>query len=144
MPSNLNSISVFGCDKLVASWKAWGLQKLPSLRSLFIGGTEDVESFPDFGLLPTSLISLSIEFSNLKSLDREGLQHLISLEELQITRCPELKYMPEEGLPTSISILRIHGCPLLEKQWKKRKGKEWREIAHVPHVGSDYKRIRTN
>jgi len=141
LPSNLNSISIYGCEKLIASRMGWGLQNLPILKYFIIRGkNEDLESFPEAQLLPTSLTYLSISgFPNLKSLDKKGLQHLIALEELNIWRCPKLKYMPEQGLSTSLSILNIDDCPLLKKEWERKKGKEWRKIAHVEQIWIDHK-----
>jgi hypothetical protein len=100
---------------------------------LFIcGETGEVESFPEVGLLPTNLTVLQImNFPNMKSLDKKGLQHLASLEELRIYSCHILKYMPEEGLPASISVLLISNCPLVKKQCLGKQGKEWRKMAHV-------------
>jgi hypothetical protein len=46
-------------------------------------------------------------FEKLKSLDKKGLQHLTALEELKISSCPKLECMPEDGLPASLSTLRI-------------------------------------
>jgi hypothetical protein len=40
--------------------------------------------------------------------------------------------MPEDGLPASLSTLRIYKCPLLKKEWQTKKGKEWHKIAHIP------------
>ncbi|XP_059434162.1 putative disease resistance protein At3g14460 [Corylus avellana] len=133
LPSNLKSVSIVDCDNLVAGRMEWGLQKLPFLKSLFICGEKgDAKSFPEVGLLPTNLTSLQImNFPSLKSLDKRGFQHLASLEELRIYDCPMLKYMPEEGLPASVSVLLINNCPLLKKQLHKKKGKEWLKIAHV-------------
>jgi hypothetical protein len=71
------------------------------------------------GLLHSVLTHLLIlAFTNMKFLDKKELQHLPSLEELWINDCPKLKYMPEKGLPTSLSIIGIgiRGCPLLKKQ----------------------------
>ncbi|KAF5445890.1 hypothetical protein F2P56_031565 [Juglans regia] len=134
LPLSLISIYIRGCDKLVTSRMGWGLKKLHSLRLLEISGkSEDVESFPEEELLPTTLPYLYIsKFQNLRSLDKKGLQHLTSIKQLWICDCPKLKCMPEEGLPASLSILEVYHCPLLKKQWQKRKGKEWRKIAHVP------------
>jgi hypothetical protein len=75
LPSNLNSIEIIFCEKLIASRMGWGLQNLPFLKSFSIGGNnEDLESFPEAQLLPTSLTSLSIfYFPNLKCLDKKGL-----------------------------------------------------------------------
>jgi hypothetical protein len=139
LPSNLNSIGINGCEKLIASRMGWGLQNLPFLKDFSIGGkNEDLVSFPEAQLLPTSLTYLSIgNFPNLKSLDKKGLQHLIALEQLEIYFCPKLKYMGEQGLPASLSILKIRRCPLLKKEWKRRKGKEWRKIAHVEQIWID-------
>jgi hypothetical protein len=68
LPLNLKSINIYACNKLVASQVGWGLQNLPFLEHLTIGGnSEDVEFFPKAQLLPTSLTSLSISgFPNLK------------------------------------------------------------------------------
>ncbi|XP_059435025.1 putative disease resistance RPP13-like protein 1 [Corylus avellana] len=133
LPSNLKSVSIVDCDNLVAGRMEWGLQKLPFLKSLFICGEKgDAKSFLEVGLLPPNLTALQIKnFPCLKSLDKSGFQHLASLEELRIDNCPMLKYMPEEGLPASISVLLINSCPLLKKQLHKKKGKEWFKIAHV-------------
>lgn len=139
LPSNLNSIIIDNCDKLFASRMRWGLQRLPSVHYLFIGGESgEVESFPEAELLPTSLTDLRVAgFPNLRSLDKKGLQHLTSLELLEIHMCPKIKSMPEEGLPASLSLLRIHKCPLLKQQLQRKKGKEWRKIAHVPSIWID-------
>jgi Leucine-rich repeat (LRR) protein len=116
LPSNLNTISIVNCEKLLASRMGWGLQNLPFLKRLEIMGiSEDVKSFPEDGVLPTSLTYLYIlGFQNLKSLDNKGLQHLTALEELCISDCPKLECMPKDGLPASLSMLNISYCPKLE------------------------------
>ncbi|KAG7950981.1 hypothetical protein I3843_13G143800 [Carya illinoinensis] len=136
LPSKLGCISIKDCDKLVTNRRGWGLQNLPSIETLTIeGNCKDVESFPEAGLLPTSLHYLQIgKFPNMKSLDYKALRHLNSLGSLTIKSCPKLKFMQEEGLPASISTLRISGCALLEKQLQSRKGKAWRKIAHIPLI----------
>ena len=76
-----------------------------------------------------------------KSLDKNGLQHLTSLQQLHVLDCLKLESMPKEGLPTSLSIIQIEGCPLLRKWWQSKKGKERREIPDVDHVlidGEEY------
>ncbi|XP_059441885.1 putative disease resistance protein At3g14460 [Corylus avellana] len=142
LPSNLKSILIIGCEKLIASRMGWGLQNLPFLRSLSIGGnSEDVESFPEEQLLPTNLTYLGIwYFPNLKFLDKKGIQHLNALERLSIWNCPQLKYMPEQGLPPSLS-LSILECPLLKEKLQSKKGKEWFKIAHLEQIWIDYKWI---
>ncbi|KAG6677074.1 hypothetical protein I3842_14G008200 [Carya illinoinensis] len=61
LPSNLKQIVISGCKKLIANWKGWGLQILPSLEWLDIGGeSENVESFLGELLLPITLTNLKI------------------------------------------------------------------------------------
>ncbi|KAG6682860.1 putative disease resistance protein At3g14460 [Carya illinoinensis] len=136
LPSKLVGISIIDCDKLVVNRRGWELQNLPSIRGVTIkGNCKDVDSFPEVGLLPTSLLCISIEnFPNMKSLDCKALRHLTRLAKLSICSCPKLKFMQEEGLPTSISILLISKCALLEKQLESKKGKAWRKIAHIPSI----------
>ncbi|KAG2675063.1 hypothetical protein I3760_13G166900 [Carya illinoinensis] len=136
LPSKLVLIDIKNCDKLFASRRGWGLQNLPSLQVIGIGGNyKDVDSFPEAGLLPTSLKYLYIGgFPIMKCLDYKTLRHLTSLDELAIYSCPQLKFIQEEGLPASIYKLRIDDCALLEKQLQSRKGKAWRKIAHIPLI----------
>ncbi|KAJ6944456.1 hypothetical protein NC652_009751 [Populus alba x Populus x berolinensis] len=86
-------------------------------------------------LLPSSLTSLTIySLEHLKYLDYKGLQHLTSLTELVIFRCPMLESMPEEGLPSSLSSLVINNCPMLGESCEREKGKYWPKISHIPHI----------
>ena len=143
LPSNLNRFVIDVSEKIFATRMEWGLQRLHSLRILLFsnlaGDCRDVESFPEEDLLPTSLSTLGIAgFPNLRSLDKKGLQHLTSLEELWIKDCPKLKHMPaKKGQPISVSHLRIHQCPLFTKRLQRKKGKEWRKIAHIPFIEID-------
>nr|KYP44675.1 Putative disease resistance RPP13-like protein 1 [Cajanus cajan] len=94
----------------------------------------DVESFPEEGLLPSSLTSLWIyNCPNLKTLDYKGLCHL-SLEILFLYYCGSLQCLPEEGLPRSISTLEIFGCPLLKQRCQKPQGEDWGKISHIKNI----------
>ena len=140
LPTNLNRFVIDVSEKLFANRMDWGLQRLCSLQILLFsnlaGDCQDVQSFPEENLLPTSLSTLGIAgFPNLRSLDKRGLQHLTSLEELWIKDCPKLKHMPtKKGMPISISHLQIRQCSLLTKRLQRKKGKEWRKIAHIPFI----------
>ncbi|KAL9349271.1 hypothetical protein Peur_056526 [Populus x canadensis] len=134
-PSTLQLLWIRNCNKLIAGRMQWGLQTLPSLSHLDIGGDENVESFPEEMLLPSNLTSLSIyDLQHLKSLDYKGLQHLTSLTSLSISRCPRIESMPEEGLPSSLSSLRISNCPMLGESCEREKGKDWPKISHMPSI----------
>ena len=136
LPSNLKCMSLWSCSKLVASLKgAWGTE--PSLGSLYIREV-DAECFPGEGLLPHSLTQLLIyDCPNLKKLDYKGLCHLSSLEKLELSNCPILLSLPEEGLPKSISELKIEDCPLLRQRCKKEEGEDWEKIAHIKSIWVD-------
>jgi leucine-rich repeat protein SHOC2 len=113
----------------------WNLQALQCLSHLSFGEYEDIESFPEKTLLPTTLIILGIwDLQNLKSLDYEGLQHLTSLTQMRISHCPNLQSMPDEGLPSSLSSLIISQCPLLEQRCLHNQGEDWPKISHIPDI----------
>ena len=117
----------------------WALQRLQSLKILAFMNHDrdcwDVESFPEEYLLPTTVTHLYITgFGNLRTLDNNGFQHLNSLQYLSLEDCPKLKHMPEEGLPVTISNVKIITCPLLTKRLQRKKGKEWSNIAHTPFI----------
>ncbi|KAG6628442.1 hypothetical protein CIPAW_14G013700 [Carya illinoinensis] len=148
LPSNLKQIVISRCKKLIANRMGWGLQILPSLEWLEIiwdDKLEDhVESFPGGLLLPTTLTNLKISsFGNLKSLDKEGFQHLTSLEELHLNDCPNLRYMPEEGFPTSLHVLKIKNCdPVLKEELERKEGEEWLKVTCVPNIIITHKVIQ--
>jgi Leucine-rich repeat (LRR) protein len=137
LPSNVQRMNVQICDKRFARRAGWSLQKLLSLSVNYTN--EDVESFPEPGLLPSCLTQLRIfGFPNMKSLDKKGLQDLTSLQQLSVRDCPKLEYIPKEGLPTSLSIIKIFNCPLLRKRWQSKKEKERRKIPNVDHILIDH------
>ncbi|THG18868.1 putative disease resistance protein At3g14460 [Camellia sinensis] len=146
----------------------WSLQRLPSLRTLCLVGSEDYrwKSISEDGmLLPTSLTYLSIlSFPNLEKLSFKDFQDLTSLETLRITNCCKLTSLPKEGLPPSLLHLwindcpkfasfpkqglpplllwlEIKGCPILKRRCQKGKGRYWRLISHIPRVDIDDKFI---
>ncbi|KAF3437401.1 hypothetical protein FNV43_RR20154 [Rhamnella rubrinervis] len=106
LPS-LVELTIYGCEQLT---------------TLGIHHSQDmVDSFPEEGLLPTSLRTLDI-------------CHLINLQSLRISDCPRLQCLPEIGLPTSLSHLEIIGCPLLKKRCQRDIGEDWSKIAHISRV----------
>ncbi|KAJ7947222.1 LRR and NB-ARC domain disease resistance protein [Quillaja saponaria] len=119
------------CDKLVDCRMDWNL-RTPLSKLQIYGKYENVESFPEEGLLPTSLTFLSLEkFSSLQKLDNKGMQNLISLEQLHIANCPRLESLTEEKLPGSLIKLTIRECQLLEKGILMKKVEIWPKIAHI-------------
>ncbi|KAL4612493.1 hypothetical protein ACB092_08G203400 [Castanea dentata] len=98
LPSNLFSLRIDDCKKLICNRMEWGLQRLQSLKVLQFRNDDpdcwDVESFPEEYLLPTTVTHLVVHgFGNLRTLDNKGYQHLTSLQYLRIGGCPkELKF----------------------------------------------------
>ena len=138
LPSNLQILEINWCDKLFLRRMEWGLQSLHSLREIriwYYGG--EVGSFPEEALLPPSLVHLNILFTHLTSLNGRGFQHLTLLKQLEIWVCDNLQRLPEEGFPASLSILDIFDCPLLKKRYRRKNGKEWRKISHIPFIRID-------
>ncbi|CAL5361702.1 unnamed protein product [Camellia sinensis] len=149
LPSSLHSLEIEDCSKLTARRREWDLQRLPSLRRFRLAGEhvrnwgqsfpeDGVESFPEEGLLPSTLMSLCIEnLPNLKSLNNRGLQLLGSLKYMKIVRCPQIQSLVEEGLPNSLFMLEFFGCPMLKPRYLKGEGQDWHKIACVPVIHVD-------
>ncbi|KAM6567913.1 hypothetical protein CsatA_027041 [Cannabis sativa] len=119
----------------------WNWKTLPHLTTLIIdgyGNEEDMESFPEEGLLPPTITHLGIcYFAKLRGLDKNGLSQLTSLQTLYITNCPELQTLSEEGFPTSFTSLYTYQCPLVEKKYDPKKSENeeyWNKISHIPNV----------
>ncbi|GMN70715.1 hypothetical protein TIFTF001_055859 [Ficus carica] len=144
-PSNLKKLDIFGCPMLIANRMKWDLQRLSSLQSLVLQGIEiegGVDSFPEEGLLPSTLTSLHIfYFENLETLNGKSFHNLTSLQELTIFSCKELQCLPEEGLPPSLARLEINRSPLLEQRCQRGTGEDWPKIQHVPYIEIGYKEI---
>ncbi|GMN37867.1 hypothetical protein TIFTF001_042707 [Ficus carica] len=137
-PSNLKELDIWGCPMLIANRMKWDLQRLSSLQSLFLQQFEiegGVDSFPEEGLLPSTLTSLSIfELKNLKTLNGKSFHNLTSLQQLTILGCEELQCLPEEGLPPSLARLEINGSPLLEQRCQRGTGEDWPKIQYIPNI----------
>ncbi|KAL6312087.1 hypothetical protein AAG906_015481 [Vitis piasezkii] len=138
LPSTLNSLVVHNCKKLTPQVE-WGLHRLASLTDFRIsGGCEDLESFPKESLLPSTLTSLQISgLPNLRSLDGKGLQLLTSVQNLEINDCAKLQSLTADGLPSSLSFLKISNCPWLKRQYEFWKGEDWHYISHIPRIVID-------
>ncbi|XP_068312445.1 putative disease resistance protein At3g14460 [Pyrus communis] len=160
--SNLQALSFECCRKLAANRSLWGLTRLNSLRQLEInfteeGGEEMGCSFPDEGLLPTALTHLAIhKHPNLTTIQGKVLRQLTSLQYLTIQGCPEvqcfleeapkslkclfiyecpnIRCLPGEWLPTSLYLLYIRSCPLLEERFRRETGEDWPKIAHIRNM----------
>jgi hypothetical protein len=64
---------------------------------------------------------------------------LSSLVELTINNCPGITSLPEwiKGL-TALRLLRIIGCPEVERQCERGKGEDWHLISHIRDIRIGY------
>ncbi|XP_023763068.1 putative disease resistance protein At3g14460 [Lactuca sativa] len=132
-PPKLCRLEIGGLKKPISKW---GPQTFPtSLVSLGLTGgqSEDVSNFSRLShLLPSSLTSLDIiGFEKVESVSM-GLQHLTSLQNLNIINCPKATDLPEMLLPSLLS-LRIIGCPNLKERSSKR-GSYFLLISRIPYT----------
>ncbi|XP_027913640.1 putative disease resistance protein RGA4 [Vigna unguiculata] len=125
----LESLTICGCPELVAlpnkmsqltalqhvsinicSTLPDGLQRVPSLRSLYICDYKST-SLPDW------------------------LGDISTLEELIINYCRELRSLPSSiQRLTNLSHLSICKCPHLKKRCKRETGEDWQYINHIPKI----------
>ena len=143
LPS-LTMLQVWRCRQLMPLLPRPDLETdtaFPCLRTMDIHMCPDQGSFLEGGL-PSSVTSLQIFNCNkLESLNSEGFHGLTSLEQLVIGRCQELKCLPDEGLPNSLSYLCISDCPLLQPRCQRNEGQDWTKIAHIPRIELDWEFI---
>ncbi|KAM3302817.1 hypothetical protein P3S67_013847 [Capsicum chacoense] len=107
LPFNLQILKISDCEKLVNGRKEWHLQRLPSLRELYIidnGSDEEIVGGENWEL-PCSIRSLLI--GNLKTLSSQVLNSLTSLESLWTFNLLQVQSLLEEGLPSSLSELYL-------------------------------------
>ncbi|XP_030540855.2 putative disease resistance RPP13-like protein 1 [Rhodamnia argentea] len=146
LPPNLLELTVDGCENLKQPVREWGLHMLKSLKYLEIdcsmGGEGEKVSFPSgqnedgwSALFPSSLTSLWL--NNMRNVERlsSGLRnHLSSLEDLRLEGCPKLRYLPEDGFPPSLRVLRIFRCEMMKDRCSKLNGEYWHLIQEIPYV----------
>ncbi|GKE51258.1 NB-ARC domains-containing protein [Tanacetum coccineum] len=106
----------------------------PSLVDLtLIGGSAEEDDVSSCLMLPSSLTRLQLcYFGKLESVSM-GLQHLTSLQHLQIHNCPKIEDLPETLLPFLLT-LQIWDCPDNLKEKISRRGSYWPLVSYIPYM----------
>ncbi|AES69847.1 putative P-loop containing nucleoside triphosphate hydrolase, leucine-rich repeat domain, L [Medicago truncatula] len=129
LPPKLRSINIKSV-RIATPVDGWGLQHLTSLSRLYIGGNDVddiVNTLLKERLLPISLVSLDISnLCEIQSFDGNGLGHLSSLKTLGFYNCSRLESLSKDTFPSSLKILRIMECPLLEANYKSQR---WEQLS---------------
>ncbi|KAF5775466.1 putative P-loop containing nucleoside triphosphate hydrolase, leucine-rich repeat domain superfamily [Helianthus annuus] len=134
-PPNLQYLYIGGLKKPILEWGAQNFPTSLVTLGLYCGesDSDDVSRCSQLShLLPSSLTSLEIGgFKKLKAVSL-GLQHLTSLQHLFLWRCPKMKHLPDNLLPSLLS-LNIDECRKLEGRCSRR-GSYWSRISHIPRI----------
>ncbi|KAG6630368.1 putative disease resistance RPP13-like protein 1 [Carya illinoinensis] len=119
-PSTLKKLEIHNCKKLESFPEQ--MHNNTCLKVFKISFCHSIRSFSEgtFGLSRvTSSTAISLEeliinnCKDLKSLPG-GLQNLVYLDYLEIVDCPLLLYFPEPGLPAKLRSIRISNCQSLK------------------------------
>ncbi|XP_058753630.1 putative disease resistance protein At3g14460 [Vicia villosa] len=132
LPSSLQELTVGSVGGIMWNTKpTW--EHLTCLSVLRINDDNTVTTLMG-PFLPSSLVTLCICGLGDTSFEGKWLQHLDYLQNLEIVNAPKLKTLPKKGLPSSLLVLSITRCPLLEASLRRKRGREWRKIAHIPAI----------
>jgi hypothetical protein len=138
--NSLNTLSIECCPRLTSL--SGVLRYLTSLERLAI---EDCNEFSplsdvddDDGMEWKRLNCLRyLQFRGLPKLKSlpAGLQHIATLQSLEISVCHNLMSLPEwMSCLSSLKKLIITACPQLKEKYGRRIGEDWDKIAHIPHI----------
>ncbi|PWA35847.1 NBS-LRR resistance-like protein [Artemisia annua] len=107
-----------------------GFKKLKSAEE-----EDDVTSGSQLShMLPSSLTHLRLRYFEKLETFSKGLQHLASLQYLDIYSCPKMKDLPEELLPSLLGLGVYDGCTDELKEKTSRRGSYWPLISYIPDV----------
>jgi hypothetical protein len=121
-----------GCIQTSMIW-TWDFDKDGNSKSIRFSLTKNVDIVR---------LNTFTRVEDIKCLDGKWLQHLTSLQHFTILEAPKLESLPKAGkFPSSLKVLRVKQCPLLEESLRRKRGKEWRKVAHIPSILIDLEMI---
>ncbi|GAY69104.1 hypothetical protein CUMW_269450 [Citrus unshiu] len=141
--TKLKSLKIFDMNEL-EEWNCRITRKenisiMPRLSSLDVTSCNKLKALPDYLLQTTALQELRIHscknLEELPILEDRRTTDIPRLSSLRIGYCPKLKVLPDYLLrTTTLQVLSISECPLLEEHYREGKGEDWHKISHIPHI----------
>lgn len=118
-----------------------GFSGFPSLESLKIKNIPDLTSWglfsgSRFPHLRTFHIDDCPMLSNLPSLVDTGFLHC-----LMINQCPQIRSLPDDGLPRSLEAVIISDSDIITDRCRVEEGADWHKIRSIPKIEIDYVEI---
>ncbi|KAM0907721.1 hypothetical protein ACQ4PT_015937 [Festuca glaucescens] len=128
----LSTLVLDSCHLMTSLSFASGPHHLTALETITIRGCNELASLDGFrnhSALRKLVVADCYNFCSLPT----DLNIVGSLEELVICGCPMMRFLPEDGLPTSVQTILLSRChPELESQLQRKEGAEWNKILHIP------------
>ncbi|XP_075657896.1 putative disease resistance protein RGA4 [Castanea sativa] len=143
--SSLECLPPLGKLPLLKSLKMWEMRRLKKLGVEFMGIEESEKKEKGDIIIPLfpNLISLSFgiflyweEWNEIEG-EEDYIRRFIimpRLQNLRIHYCDELKSLPNFLCTTPLQKLQISCCPILKERCKRRTGKDWHKISHIPNI----------
>uniref|UniRef100_A0A0D9WS63 NB-ARC domain-containing protein n=1 Tax=Leersia perrieri TaxID=77586 RepID=A0A0D9WS63_9ORYZ len=129
---NLSTLMIFSCDSLDLLSLSYGPHHLTALDTIIIKECHYLASMDGFENLIALRKLVVAECNSFCSLPAD-LNAVRYLNTLIIYGCPEMEFLPQNGIPASVQkilLSRLH--PELDKQLQRKDGTEWHKIYHVP------------
>ncbi|XP_051210662.1 putative disease resistance RPP13-like protein 1 [Lolium perenne] len=128
----LSTLVLESCHLMTSLSFASGPHHLTALETITIRGCNELASLDGFRnhrALRKLVVADCYNFCSLPT----DLNIVGSLEELVICGCPMMRFLPQDGLPTSVQTILLSSChPELESQLQRKEGAEWNKILHIP------------
>lgn len=137
--NHIEEVEINGCRKLKCLPILIGLQALPLLNSLSIGGLESLEIESSSSVMSSQLVFPALKLLRIIKDDctkqlPEWIGSLSSMQKLEIKWCENLMHLPSQNVMlqmTRLTALIIESCPLLQEKCAKKDDPEWHKISHI-------------
>jgi hypothetical protein len=139
--TSLQELNFMNCPELEFANDEDGMQwqHLKSLFSLHLSGLPKLVSLPSGLQHVTTLQKLQIWNCESFTVVPNWIHNFKSLQVFEISQCSNLTSLPE-GMRrlTSLQRLKIEDCPILLRRCWRNKGEDWAKIAHIPELDLRY------